>query len=88
MRRAKDISSDYFKADREDRFEYLYDHYGNREGVLRTQKRNFIYLVEGLMMRSSWEGFCKYYDSMNRKATMKKISNCMESGEAFDFTKI
>ena len=54
MRRAKDISSDYFKADREDRFEYLYDHYGNREGVLRTQKRNFIYLVEGLMMRSSW----------------------------------
>lgn len=38
MRRAKDISSDYFKVDREDRFEYLYDHYGNRESVMRAQK--------------------------------------------------
>lgn len=41
MRRTKDILSDYFKANRENRFEYLYDHYGNREGVLLAQKHSF-----------------------------------------------
>ena len=85
MRRAKDIYDDYFRADKGTRFDYLYDHYSNRAGVLNAQKHGLIYLVECSKMRTDWKEYCKDYNSTNRNETIARIEKCMERGEAFDF---
>ncbi len=39
MRRGKDISWEYYDADKAARFDYLYDHYNNRKRLLECNYR-------------------------------------------------
>ncbi|MBO4749039.1 MAG: hypothetical protein J5546_01845 [Lachnospiraceae bacterium] len=87
MRRAKDISSNYFEADKSARFNYLYDHFYNWERLLECLEASFFYLIESMMIRYYWDEYCQKYNEKNRDATLAYIKKCMENGETFDFAE-
>ena len=52
MRRTKYIGDTYSSESCLDRFEFLYEHYGNFEEYMRCEKRCFLYMLESMMMYS------------------------------------
>ena len=85
MRRTKYIGDTYSSESCLDRFEFLYEHYGNFEEYMRCEKRCFLYMLESMMMYSFWEEYCKKYNTQNRKAVIRRISECIDRGEVIDF---
>ena len=84
MRRGKDISWEYYDADKAARFDYLYDHYKNRERLLECKKSCVAYMIEGQLMRSDWDKYCLHYFGRKRLSTVSMVKEWLEKGYITD----
>ena len=84
MRRGKDISWEYYDADKAARFDYLYDHYKNRERLLECKKSCVAYMIEGQLMRSDWDKYCLHYFGRKRLSTVSMVKEWLEKGDITD----
>ena len=84
MRRRKDISNTYYKADKGARFDYLYDKYSVRKTMLSLAGHKVIYKIQMILMESYWEDYCKEYFGKHSGVTDQRIMECLDSGKPID----
>ena len=85
MRTGKDITKEYFKADKARRFEYLYDNFRVRESLLDCEKFCLSYMIETAVMNEAWSEYCKcFIGQKNRIHTQRRIYECLKNDEPID----
>ena len=85
MRRGKDISKNYFEADKAARFDYLYDHYGAKDAILRCKRNLIMYFIEAELINSYWDEYCNQFFNKDRTITASRIMQYIEEGKTIDF---
>lgn len=83
--RRRDIMFSYHKENCEDRFEFMYENYYFYRDILKSSKAGIIYSIEKYMSGEHWKRYCEKYNTQNRSALIKRISECMDRGEVIDF---
>ena len=85
MRTGKNIVKEYYKADKDSRFEYLYDNFRVRESVLSCEKSCLTYTIQMTLLKEAWSDYCEcFVGKESRIETPKRIYECLENDKPID----